>query len=249
MVSDRAYLRLFQTDQLILTKSEIERTFDEELTKDDPDTDLIGYCLDALDEMNRTTRVPLKNKRFSVKTAVAAAAVFLVLAGSVTAAASFLNIDLFDPLVRLYNDRIRIGHSGESDEQGYAFADTPLAKTLAENGITPVLLPKALTDGTYTVDSVQYEKTELIQSANIRFSAGKTTGTLVISVYVDGAVLPVTDYAGAEDAVALQTDRITCYLFTQADHTVIDFSDGQTVYSVVMNADRETAAAFAQTIQ
>ena len=104
-------------------------------------------------------------------------------------------------------------------------------------------------DGTYTVDSVQYEKTELIQSANIRFSAGKTTGTLVISVYADGAALPVTDYAGAEDAVALQTDRITCYLFTQAGHTVIDFSDGQTVYSVVMNADRETAAAFAQTIQ
>ena len=249
MVSDRAYLRLFQMDDRILTQTEIKRLLDGELSKDDPDTDLIEYCLDALDEMNRTTRVPLKIKRFYVKTAVAAAAVFLVLVGSVTAAASFLNIDLFDPLVRLYNDRIRIGHSGESDEQGYALADTPLARALAENGIVPVLLPKALTDGTYTVDSVQYEKTELIQSANIRFSAGKTTGTLVISVYADGAALPVTDYAGAEDAVALQTDRITCYLFTQAGHTVIDFSDGQTVYSVVMNVDRETAAAFAQTIQ
>ena len=53
----------------------------------------------------------------------------------------------------------------------------------------------------------------------------------------------------AKDAAALQTDRITCYLFTQAGHTVIDFSEGQTVYSIIMNADRETAAAFAQTIQ
>ena len=249
MVSDRAYLRLFQTDQLILTKSEIERTLDEELTKDDPDTDLIGYCLDALDEMNRTTRVPLKIKRFSVRTAAAIAAIILVLLCGATATAAFLNIDLFDPLVKLYNDRIRIGHNGVSADETYALSETPLAKALAENGIAPVLLPKALTDGTYTVDSVQYEETELIQSANIRFSAGKTTGTLVISVYADGAVLPVTDYAGAEDAVALQTDRITCYLFAQEGHMIIDFSDGQTVYSVVMNADRETAAAFAQTIQ
>ncbi len=248
MVSDRAYLRLFQMDEQILTQSEIRRLLDDELTKDDPDTELIGYCLDALDEGKALPPAPVRIKRFSVKTAAAMAAVFLVLIGSVTAAASFLNIDLFDPLVKLYNDRIRIGHSGETDGPGYALADTPLAKTLAENGITPVLLPKALTDGTYTVDSVQYEKTELIQSANIRFSAGKTTGTLVISIYADGAALPVTDYAGAEDAVALQTDRITCYLFAQAGHTVIDFSDGQTVYSIIMNADRETAAALARTI-
>ena len=248
MVSDRAYLRLFQMDEQILTQSEIRRLLDEELTKDDPDTELIGYCLDALDEGKALPPAPVRIKRFSVKTAAAMAAVFLVLIGSVTAAASFLNIDLFDPLVKLYNDRIRIGHSGESDEQGYALADTPLAKTLAENGITPVLLPKALTDGTYTVDSVRYEKTELVKSANIRFSAGKTAGTLVISVYAANAPLPVTDYGEAKDAAALQTDRITCYLFTQAGHTVIDFSDGQTVYSIVMNADRETAAALARTI-
>ena len=249
MGSDRAYLRLFQTDDSILTQSEIRRLLDDELTKDDPDPELIEYCLDALEERRILPQTRVKIKRFSVRTAAAIAAVFLVLVGSVTAAASFLNIDLFDPLVKLYNDRIRIGHGGDTGEQGCALADTPLAKALAENGITPVLLPKALTDGTYTVDSVQYETTELIRSANIRFSAGKTTGTLVISVYADGAALPVTDYAGAEDAVALQTDRITCYLFTQAGHTVIDFSDGQTVYSVVMNADRETAASFAQTIQ
>lgn len=248
MVSDRAYLRLFQMDEQILTQSEIRRLLDDELTKDDPDTELIGYCLDALDEGKAMPPAPVKIKRFSVRTAVAIAAVFLVLVGSVTAAASFLNIDLFDPLVRLYNDRIRIGHSGETDGPGYALADTPLAKTLAENGITPVLLPKALTDGTYTVDSVQYEKTELVKSANIRFSAGKTAGTLVISVYAANASLPVTDYGEAKDAAALQTDRITCYLFTQAGHTVIDFSEGQTVYSIIMNADRETAAALARTI-
>ena len=249
MVSDRAYLRLFQTDQFILTQPEIKRTLDEELAKNDPDTELIGYCLDALDEMNRTTPAPLKLKRFPVRTAAAIAAALLVLLCSATAAAAFLNIDLFDPLVKLYNDRIRIGHNGEAAEQEYALSETPLAKTLAENGLSPVLLPQALTDGTYTVDAVQYETTELIRSANIRFSSGKTAGTLVISVYADGATLPVTDYGAAKDATVLQTDRITCYLFTQADHTVIDFSDGQTVYAVIMNGSREEAAAFAQTIR
>ena len=249
MVSDRAYLRLFQTDQLILSKSEIERALDEELAKDDPDTDLIEYCLDALDEMKIRMPAPLKIKRFSVRTAAAIAAVFLVLLCGVTATAAFLNIDLFDPLVKLYNDRIRIGHTGGPAAGGFALSETDLAKTLAENGITPVLLPKALTDGTYTVDSVQYEKTELIQSANIRFSSVKTAGTLVINVYADGASLPVTDYGKAKDATALQTDRITCYIFTQADHTVIDYSDGQTVYSIIMNCSREEAVALAQSIQ
>ena len=249
MVSDRAYLSMFQTDQVILTNSEIERLLEDELKKNDPDTDLIEYCLDALDEMRAPLPAPLKIKRFSVRTAAAIAAVFLVLLCSATAAAAFLNVDLFDPLVKLYNDRIRIGHNGEAVAEDYALSETPLAKALAENGISPVLLPKALTDGTYTVDDVQYETTELIQSANIRFFSGKTEGTMIISVYADGAALPVTDYGEATDATALQTDRVTCYLFTQAGHTVIDFSDGQTVYSVVMNADRETAAALAQTIQ
>ena len=249
MVSDRAYLRLFQTDQFILSKSEIERALDEELTKADPDTDLIEYCLDALDEMNRTTRAPLKIKHFSVRTAAAIAAVFLILLCSMTAMAAFLNIDLFDPLVKLYNDRIRIGHNGGSTVEDYALSETSLAKELAENGITPVLLPKVLTDGTYTVDSVQYESTELIKSANIRFSFEKTAGTLVISVFADDAALPVTDYGEAKDAAALQTDRITCYIFSQADNTVIDFSDGRTVYSIIMNCSRDTAVALAQTIQ
>lgn len=249
MVSDRAYLRLFQTDQFILSKSEIERALDEELTKADPDTDLIEYCLDALDEMNRTTQAPLKIKRFSVRTAAAIAAVFLILLCSMTAAAAFLNIDLLDPLVKLYNDRIRIGHNGGSTVEDYALSETSLAKELAEKGITPVLLPKVLTDGTYTVESVQYETTELIKSANIRFSSGKTEGTLVISIYADGAALPVTDYGEAKDAAALQTDWGTYYIFTQANNTIIDFSDGRTVYSIIMNCSRDTAIALAQTIQ
>ena len=249
MVSDRAYLRLFQTDRHILSKSEIERTLDEELAKNDPDPDLIGYCLDALDEMKLQISAPPKMKRFSVRTAAAVAAAFLILLCGMTAAAAFLDIDLFDPLVKLYHDRIRIGHNGGQTAEDHALLETDLAKALAENGITPVLLPKALTDGSFSVDSVQYETTELIQSANIRFSSGKTEGTLVISVYADGAALPVTDYGEAKDATALQTDRITCYIFTQAGHTVIDYSDGQTVYSIIMNCSREEAVDLAQSIQ
>lgn len=249
MISDCAYLRLFQTDQDILSRSEMKKMLDAELSKDDPDTELIEYCMDALDEPDAPPAAAAGIKRFSLKTAAAAAAIFLILLGSVTAAAAFLNVDLFDPLIKLYNDRIRIGHNGESVAAEYALSGTPLAKTLAGHGISPVLLPKALTDGTYTVVSVQFEKTELIQSANVRFSDGKTDGTLVISVYAPDAALPVTDYGEAKDAAALQTDRITCYIFTQADHTVIDFSDGRTVYSVVMNCGRDTAAALAQTIQ
>ena len=60
MVSDRAYLRLFQMDEQILTQSEIRRLLDDELTKDDPDTELIGYCLDALDEGKALPPTPVR---------------------------------------------------------------------------------------------------------------------------------------------------------------------------------------------
>ena len=50
MISDCAYLRLFQTDQDILSRSEMKKMLDAELSKDDPDTELIEYCMDALDE-------------------------------------------------------------------------------------------------------------------------------------------------------------------------------------------------------
>ena len=249
MISDCAYLRLFQTDNDILTRSEIKRMLDAELSENDPDTELITYCMDALDEPDAQPAAAAKIKRFPLKTAAAAAAIFMILLASVTAAAAFPDVDLFDPLIKLYNDRIRIGHNGESVAADYALSETPLAKALAGHGISPVLLPKALTDGTYTVASVQYEATELIQSANVRFTNGNTEGTLFISVYAPDAALPVTDYSEAKDAAALQTDRITCYIFTQADNTVIDFSDGRTVYSIIMNCGRDAAAALARTIQ
>ena len=249
MLQDRAYLRLFRSDPNDLTQAEIRRLLDEESDKNDPDTELIEYCLDALNEKIKKRNLSGTTKRFSLKTAAAAAAILLILLFCGTAAASFLNIDLFDPLVNLYTDRIRIGHSSESVSADFSLTDTSLAKSLAENGISPVLLPKALTDGTYTVDSVEYENTQLIRSANIHFSDNKTDGTMVISIYAADASLPVTDYKNAKNAEAFQTGRISCYIFKLENNIVIDFSDGRTIYSIIMNSDRDTAAALAQTIQ
>ena len=252
MKSDAAFLRLFLWEPDDLTPGEIRTLLDKELGKAEPDPVLIEYYLDALDEAGRNIpAAPAKIRRFTLKSAVAAAAAALLLVFGVSAAAAVLQGDLPGVLIRLYNDRIRVGHTDEDTaaDEAYAFADSALGQDLAAHGISPVLLPEGLVNGAYTVDRLDYEATDLINSANIRFSNGKISGSVHISVYADGAALPVTDYSDAENVSLLQTDRIECCIFDQAGHTVVDFSDGRTVYSVLLTGDRAAAKAFAESIK
>ncbi|MBQ6420742.1 MAG: hypothetical protein IJK02_06710 [Clostridia bacterium] len=254
MTADKAYLRLFQYDEDDLSSAEIRQLLDAELSDPDPDTDLIEACLDALDGAGiRSAALKGKTKRISVKTAaIAAAAVFLLLLCCAAATAK-LAPGIFGPFVDYYNDRIRIGHETETDPDPstavYALLDTPLAKQLAQHGISPVLLPKELTDGKYDLDDVRYEATEIVNSANIRFSGGKTEGTLIISTYGEASALPVMDYESAVNAEILETERFTAYLFTQGSSTVVDFSYGNALYSIIFDGDRDAAVSFAGSMQ
>ena len=249
MTYDRAYRSLFRPDPEDLTRPEIRRLLDAALGEPEPDTELIEYYLDALrGPAPRATPAPAR-RWFGLKPALAAAIAVLLLLFGVTAATAVLRPELFDPLVRFYNDRIRIGHADEASAGEYAFSGSALAKDLADHGITPVLLPEALVNGTYHVDAPEYDITELIRSANIRFSDGNTRGTLVIGVYAPGAALPDTDYEAAENVETLDTGSIVCRIFDQPDHTVIDFSDGRTVYTVLLEGDREAAVRFAESIR
>ncbi len=249
MTYDLAYLRLFQREPEDLTRAELRRLLDAELAKADPDTELIEYYLDALGSpVPRVNPAPAR-RWFGLKPALAAAIAILLLLFGVTAAAAVLRPELFDPLVRFYNDRIRVAHTDEAAAAEYAFSETALAKDLAAHGISPVLLPEALVNGTYHVDAPEYDITELIRSANIRFSYGDTQGTLVIGVYAPGAALPDTDYEAAGNVETLDTGSIVCRIFDQPDHTVIDFSDGRTVYTVILEADHAQAVRFAEGIR
>ena len=248
MDPDRAFLALFQPAPDDLKPEEIRSLLEKELASQDPDAELIGFCLDALSEP-RPGAVSRNPRHPRLKAAALAAAVLALLLFGLTAAAAVLRPDFADPLVRLFEDRLRVGHAEEPVSGGFALLDTALAKALAENGFPEVLLPRALTDGTFRVKKVTCETTALVKSANIRFSSGKTKGTLVISVYAPDAPLPVTDYANAENVAAFGTARIEGCVFTQAGEEVLDFSDGRTVYTVILNGTREEALAFAETIQ
>ncbi|MCR5041136.1 MAG: hypothetical protein K6C36_03410 [Clostridia bacterium] len=244
----RAYLGLFRPGPDDLSEPDIRALLDAELEKEDPDTDLIEYCLDALEEP--LPLLPARRASHAPRRAllIAAAVVLLTMLGA-AAAASAIRPELWNSLVRLYSDTFRIGHPDKSGTGGYELGETELALRLASLGVSPVLLPEALTDGTCTVDSVTGERTDFITSATVTFSSEELRGTMFIAVYAEGAALPVMDYAGAKDAEPLHTDRIDGFIFSQGDGVVIDFSDGRTVYSIVIDSTREAALDLAQGIR
>ncbi len=248
MRKKKAFRQMLRADAAEMNTADVRRLLDAELEKSEPDPTLVEACLDALSPADGGGAGQTARRRIPVRAALIAAAAAVLLALSTLAAGAVFRVDLFGTLVELYRDRIRIGHTEEWNTEVYALSNTALAKELAAHGIAPVLLPAALTDGTCTVDGVQVEETELIVSANVLFHAGRVSGSMVISVYGEGAALPVTDYAQAEDVKVLCCGEIPVYVFSQAGNAVIDYADGRTVYTVILDGNLDDAVRLAETI-
>lgn len=241
MRENKAFRRLLRREAEDLSREEIRALLDRELSQAEPDPDLIEDCLDAI--ASPQTPAPRPRPRLTpLRIALAAALAALLLAGGAAA----LEPSLFAPPVRQYRDGVRIGHTEAPDA---AAGRSSLALALAAHGMDPVPLPALLSDGTYTVDSIEYQSTPLVQSANIRFSAGKTVGTLVVSAYAQDAALPETDYAGAKDVRQIRVGAVDCWLFARAKGYALDYVCGRTLCQAVIEGDLAAAKSLAESIR
>lgn len=266
MLSDKDFLAFLNDKSLDnVSKEQFEKIIDEEIekTEEEMNTELIEYCLDKLNELEsgvqnadeKKGNGDSNNKRvkkFKFKKIIAIAAVVsILLAGMSSVSAVVFNKTIYDGIVELYDDYIRINFDKTDDKSDtHKLLNTELAKELAENGFGDVLLPEAFFSDEYEITDVSYEFTELVISTDIHFKYNGKKGCISIDKYSMYEIVPETDYHNITSNIEkLTIGNITAYCFMQNKFTAITYRDDLTVYYIQYPKNIEDAIEFAKTIK
>lgn len=266
MLTDKEFLAFLNDKSL---DSSIEETLgkiiDDEMEKpeDEMNTELIEYCLDALTKIEaKTTNIEEQKKgngdsngkhiklKFKKFIAVAAAAAVL-LVGTISASAIIFDVNLFDGIVELYNDYIRINFDKTDDKADeYQLLGTGLAKELTDNGFDEVLLPEVIFSDEYEITKIEYEFTELAISANILFRYKGKDACIYISKYAMEEIVPDVEFLNVTSNIEeLTISNTTIYCFMQDDAAAITYRDGLSIYFIQIPLKLDDAIEFAKTIK
>lgn len=125
-----------------------------------------------------------------------------------------------------------------------------LAQALADNGISPVLLPASLLTDEFVITSITYEKPEGLTAANISYSCGKENGYIYITEYDMKESIQHIDYLDCGKPVkTIKEAGISVYIIEQNKKGTIAYQDNLTEYLVVTEMSFEDAIEFAKTIK
>lgn len=236
----------------------LKSIIDAELQKDEEmmDTELIDLCAEIIraNKSGEIISIPAKNKtprKSHKKLFTALIAAILLVTGTVTVTAAIFDINPIERIVEFYDDyiRIRFDKSGD-DATEYKLLGSALATELAENDISPVLLPEAIISEESKITSVTYEVTELMKASNIDFTIGRKKCALRIYKYSDENCVGAVDYPNGSNKVEqIQISNITVYVFEQGKRSTIAYADGLIQYSIDLPFDFDKAIEFAKTIK
>lgn len=265
MIDDKEFLAFINDKSLDGSLEEnLSRIIDEELEKseEEMDAELIEYCLDKLNELEVMTHDTEEKKgngdsndkriKIKIKKIIAIAAIIAVfLVGTLSASALVFEVNLFDGIVELYNDYIRINFDQTDDNyESYDLSGTEIAKELAKNGFDEILLPETLLSGEYAITSVEYERVEFISSTNIKFKFKDKLGSIYISKYDMEEIVPYVEFLNVTSEIEkIEIDNITVFCFMQNKEASINYRDGLYLYTIQIPLELNDAVEFAKTIK
>ncbi len=265
MLTNKEFLSFINDESLDGSLEEnLGRLIDEEMEKseEEMDTELIEYCLDELSKIQaqkQSTEEKKGNgeangkriKRKYKKIIAVAAAIAALLAGTLSASAYVFDVKLFDGVVELYNDYIRINFDKtDNKSEDYELLDTDLAKELSDNGFDEVLLPEAIFSGEYKITKIEYEPLEYSNSVDITLKYKNKQGRIYISEYSMAELVPDFEFQNVtSDIEKTEIGNITAYCFMQGDKAAITYRDGLSVYYIQIPMDLDDATEFAKTIK
>lgn len=263
MISDKNFLEFLNDKSLDLSKEKLEQIIEEELEKpeNEMDADLIEYCLDALNELERKDSVEIKAERTSdskdkiiykpfKKIFVAAAAIAILAVGSLSVFAAVSDVSILDGLVELYNKYIVVRFDKSDDKaDDYELLGTELAEELKENGIYPVLLPEALLSDESKITEIEYQFWDVLTSVTISFSYKNEKGYVSINQYDPIAESGKSEFPNAKYETTIDINGIQVHIFEQSKKGTITFKDGHTEYTIISSMNVEQAIEFAKTIK
>lgn len=268
MISDKALLAFLKDGESnCLSETNLKRILDEELEKpeEEMDTDLVEYCLDTLEKLERTAQnsgdtekeVGTKNKKTTLRlkrVLITAAVLSVLVIGAVSVSAVFPEIKLLDGIVEFYDEYIRVRYDKASDNVSLCgLQGSNLAQELKANGIVPIVLPEALMTDEYNLSDITYEKFDTMTSAYFNFDNNEShiNGYAVVEQFDDKSFLPAIDFQGVEDSLKLTVSGIDVYVFKQKQGVSISYQERNTQYNIVLseNVSIDEATALAKTIK
>ncbi len=264
MLTEKEFLSFLNDNSLDGSlKENLSKIIDLELEKseEEMDTELIEYCLNEIKKLESS--VPTDERKgdnnnikvktsFKLKKVVALIAIiFILLVSSISVSAMFFDINMFDGIVELYNEYIRINFDqieNKSDE--YKLLDTDLARELSNNGFEKVLLPEIITDEDYTIKNIKYEKTEDVISANIKFKYKFKKGNIYVYKYSSENLVPDTEYLDVTgDVEEIQLTNVTVYCVEHSDYVSVNYRDGIYLYTIILPVEFDEAVEIAKTVR
>lgn len=265
MLTDKEFLSFINDKSLNSSLEEnLNRIIDEEMEKseEEMDTELIEYCLDKLSKLEAIAPDTEEKKgngdsngkhiKLKLKKVIAiAAAIAVILIGTLSVSAVVFDVNLFDGIVELYNDYIRINFDKTDDKANeYQLLGTELAKELADNGFSVVLLPEAFFSEEYNITKMEYETFEYINSVNIMFEYKNKLGNIQISEYAIEEIVPDVEFLNVTSNIEeIEIGNITVYCFMQNKSAAITYRDGLSVYFIQLPMNLDEAIEFAKTIK
>lgn len=265
MLTDKEFLSFINDKSLDGSLEEsLNRIIDEEMEKseEEMDTELIEYCLDKLSKLEAEEPDTEEKKgngdsngkhiKLKFKKIVAiAAAIAILFVGTLSVSAVVFDVNLFDGIVELYNDYIRINFDKTDDKADeYQLLNTELAKELADNGFNEVLLPEAFFSEYYEIQKMEYDVTEVVITANITFNYENKHGYINISKYSMREIVPDFEFLNVTSNIEeLTIGNTTVYCFMQDDAAAITYRDGLSIYFIQIPLKLDDAIEFAKTIK
>lgn len=268
MLTDEEFLSFVNDESLDgLSEEKLNRIIDEEMQKPESEmnTELIEYCLDKINSLNTDTEDnreiteikddgshTVRHKKLKMKRIIAvAAAIAVLLIGVYSVSAVVSEVNLFDGIVELYNDYIRIRFDKtENKTDGYGLLDTDLAKELADHGFGEVLLPEAFLSDEIKITGIEYQPGEYISLATISFKYKHKKGNFFITRYGLKELMSREDFLNVtSDIKEVEVAGITAYCFMQDKDASINYSNGLNVYTIQIPMNLNDAIKFAETIK
>lgn len=252
------FKRLIRDNDSVLSASEIEKILDAELEKNESemDTELIEYCLDALNgeaESGSSTdneKSSVKRRKIGLRGVIAAAvaAVMLVI-GVISVSAGKTDTNLLDNSVEVYDGCVTIDFAKTDNEaDGYSLLGTELAEILAENGIDKATFPEAFASQDFKILDVENEVNDGLFSVVVSYEYNGKSGRL--TVHTDSTLRQKRlNYLNIKKITQIYANGMSVYIMKQGRSSLIVYRDGNISYNLTIPVAYDLAVQIAKTIK
>ena len=234
-----------------LSDRELRQMIDRELEKDSSQIDMnyIDTCFDLM-EMHADGRIAVQPRRKWLKAVIVAALIAAATVSAMSVSAHLFNFNIPSEIAHKINGSAQIDPNlaeADTSAAGYALTASPVAKQLAELGISPVTLPRQLAQShIQSVRSIQSDS--VMTAAQVLFEADGVAGDLTVTRYATA-----NDWEGKDRVTDIDSGKLVhangldILILARDDSCTLRYRDGNTEYDLYLECDEDTAVAFAHT--